>query len=291
MIYDVSHRTIYRYTTPVAQSQHVVHMSPRVVERQRVKGHTLLIEPAPTIRTEREDYYGNRVVLFDIELEHKELVIHAHSTIGVTAPRAIDLAASMPWEAVVTAIADRKPGIDLEVARYGCASKHTRSTAEIAAYAKTFFPKGRPVLQGAWDLVERIYADFTFDSTATDISTPVTQVLRKRRGVCQDFSHLALACLRSMRLSARYVSGYILTSPPPGVPRLAGADASHAWISVWSPAFGWVDFDPTNGLIPRDGHITIAYGRDYDDVSPISGILLGGSEHSVHVGVDVVPVS
>jgi transglutaminase-like putative cysteine protease len=291
MIYDVSHRTIYRYTTPVAQSQHVVHMSPRVVERQRVKGHTLLIEPAPTIRTEREDYYGNRVVLFDIELEHKELVIHAHSTIGVTAPRAIDLAASMPWEAVVTAIADRKPGIDLEVARYGCASKHTRSTAEIAAYAKTFFPKVRPVLQGAWDLVERIYADFTFDSTATDISTPVTQVLRKRRGVCQDFSHLALACLRSMRLSARYVSGYILTSPPPGVPRLAGADASHAWISVWSPAFGWVDFDPTNGLIPRDGHIAIAYGRDYDDVSPISGILLGGSEHSVHVGVDVVPVS
>ncbi len=291
MIYDVSHRTIYRYTTPVAQSQHVVHMSPRAVERQRVKGHTLLIEPAPTIRTEREDFYGNRVVLFDIELEHKELVIQAHSTIGVTAPRAIDLAASMPWEAVVASIADRKPGIDLEVARYACASKHTRSTAEIAAYAQTFFPRGRPVLQGAWDLVERIYEDFTFDSTATDISTPVTQVLQKRRGVCQDFSHLALACLRSMRLSARYVSGYILTSPPPGVPRLAGADASHAWISVWSPAFGWVDFDPTNGLIPRDGHITIAYGRDYDDVSPISGILLGGSEHSVHVGVDVVPVS
>jgi transglutaminase-like putative cysteine protease len=291
MIYDVSHRTIYRYTTPVAQSQHVVHMSPRAVERQRVKGHTLLIEPAPTIRTEREDFYGNRVVLFDIELEHKELVIQAHSTIGVTAPRAVDLAASMPWEAVVASIADRKPGIDLEVARYACASKHTRSTAEIAAYAQTFFPRGRPVLQGAWDLVERIYEDFTFDSAATDISTPVTQVLQKRRGVCQDFSHLALACLRSMRLSARYVSGYILTSPPPGVPRLAGADASHAWISVWSPAFGWVDFDPTNGLIPRDGHITIAYGRDYDDVSPISGILLGGSEHSVHVGVDVVPVS
>jgi transglutaminase-like putative cysteine protease len=291
MIYDVSHRTIYRYTTPVAQSQHVVHMSPRAVERQRVKGHALLIEPAPTIRTEREDYYGNRVVLFDIELEHKELVVHARSTIGVTAPRAIDLAASMPWEAVVASIADRKPGIDLEVARYACASKHTRSTTEIAAYAQSFFPKGRPVLQGAWDLVERIYEDFTFDSTATDISTPVTQVLQKRRGVCQDFSHLALACLRSMRLSARYVSGYILTSPPPGVPRLAGADASHAWISVWSPAFGWVDFDPTNGLIPRDGHITIAYGRDYDDVSPISGILLGGSDHTVHVGVDVVPVA
>ena len=201
----------------MAQSQHVVHMSPRAVERQRVKGHTLLIEPAPTIRTEREDYYGNREVLFDIELEHKELIVHARSTIGVTAPRAIDLAASMPWEAVVASIVDPKPGIDLEVARYACASKHTRSTAEIAAFAREFFPSGRPVLQGAWDLVERIYDDFTFDSTATDISTPVTQVLHQRRGVCQDFSHLALACLRALRLSARYVSGYILTSPPPGV--------------------------------------------------------------------------
>ena len=290
MIYEVSHRTIYRYSTPVAQSQHIVHISPRAIERQRVKGHALLIEPAPTIRTEREDVYGNRVVLFDIEQEHKELIIHARSTIGVTAPGAIDLAASMPWEAVVAAIADPKPGIDLEVARYACASKHTRSTAEIAAYARGFFPEGRPVLQGAWDLIASIYDDFTFDATATDISTPVTQVLHQRRGVCQDFSHLALACLRAMRLSARYVSGYILTSPPPGAPRLAGADASHAWISVWSPGFGWIDFDPTNGLIPRDGHISIAYGRDYDDVSPISGILLGGNDHTVHVGVDVVPV-
>ena len=140
MIYDVSHRTTYRYSTPVAQSQHIVHMSPRAIERQRVKGHALLIEPAPTIRTEREDVYGNRVVMFDIEQEHKELIIHARSTIGVTAPRPVDLAASMPWEAVVAAIADPKPGIDLEVARYACASKHTRSTAEIAAYARGFFP-------------------------------------------------------------------------------------------------------------------------------------------------------
>jgi transglutaminase-like putative cysteine protease len=291
MIYEVSHRTVYRYSTPVAQSQHVVHMSPRAVEHQRVKGHTLLIAPAPTIRTEREDYLGNRVVLFDIEQEHKELIVHARSTIGVTAPRKVDLGASTPWDTLSRSIADPKSGNDLEVARYACASKHTRSTPEIAAYARQSFPAGRPVLQGAWDLVERIYDEFTFDSTATDLSTPVTEVLQERRGVCQDFSHLALACLRAVHLSARYVSGYILTSPPPGVARLAGADASHAWISVWSPEFGWVDFDPTNGIMPRDGHITIAYGRDYDDISPISGILLGGSEHSVHVGVDVVPVA
>ena len=223
MIYDVSHRTIYRYSTPVAQSQHIVHMSPRAVERQRVKGHTLLIEPAPTIRTEREDYYGNRVVMFDIEHEHNELVVHARSTIGVTAPRAIDLAASMPWEA---GRRGRSPTPSPASIWRWPATPARPSTparrAEIAAYARDFFPAGRPMLQGAWDLVERIYDDFTFDATATDISTPVTQVLHQRRGVCQDFSHLALTCLRALRLSARYVSGYILTSPPPGVARLAG---------------------------------------------------------------------
>jgi transglutaminase-like putative cysteine protease len=290
MIYDVSHRTTYRYSTPVAQSQHIVHMSPRAVERQRIKGHTLLIEPAPTIRTEREDYFGNRVVLFDIEQDHTELIVQARSTIGVTAPKKIDRAAAPAWEEIVKRIADPRAGLDLDVARYACASKNTYPTPDIAAYAGPSFKPGRSVLEAAWDLVERIYDDFTFDPTATDVSTPVTQVLQQRRGVCQDFSHLALACLRTMRISARYVSGYILTRPPPGVTRLTGADASHAWISVWSPDFGWVDFDPTNGLMPRDEHITIAYGRDYDDVSPISGILLGGSDHSVHVGVDVAPV-
>jgi transglutaminase-like putative cysteine protease len=291
MIYEVSHRTVYRYSTPVVQSQHIVHMTPRAIDRQRVRGHALLIEPTPTIKTERLDYFGNRVVLFDIEQEHKELVVHAKSTIGVTPAGTIDCAASTPWDELAPRIADPRAGTDLEVSRYACASRHTRATHDITAYARQSFPAGRPVLLGAWNLVERIYSDFTFDPTATDISTPVTQVLQQRRGVCQDFSHLALACLRALRLSARYVSGYIMTRPPIGSPRLAGADASHAWISVWSPEFGWVDFDPTNGLMPKDEHITIAFGRDYDDVSPIGGILLGGSEHSVFVGVDVVPIS
>jgi len=291
MIYDVNHRTVYRYSSPVVQSQHIVHMSPRAIPRQRIKGHTLVIEPAPTIRTERIDYFGNRVVMFDIEQDHKELVVQARSTISVTPAGPIDLAASAPWEEVAQRIADPKSRTDIEVACYSCASRNTRPTRDIAAFARQSFPAGRPVLSGVWSLIERIYSEFTFDSTATDVSTSVTQVLQQRRGVCQDFSHLALACLRSLRLSARYVSGYILTRPPPGTPRLAGADASHAWISVWSPEFGWVDFDPTNGLIPKDEHITIAYGRDYDDVSPISGILLGGNEHAVVVGVDVIPMS
>jgi transglutaminase-like putative cysteine protease len=290
MIYDVSHKTVYRYTTPVVQSQHVVHMSPRMVERQKVKGHTLLVDPAPTLRTEREDYYGNRVVLFDIEQEHEELTVHAKSTIVVVAREPVDLPGSTAWDTLAEAPARGSGALALDVARYACASRHTRPTREIAEYARKSFSANRAVLLGVWDLVTRIYHDFVFDPTATDISTPVMEVLRKRRGVCQDFSHLALACVRSLRLPARYVSGYILTSPPPGRPRLAGADASHAWISVWAPEAGWVDFDPTNGLMPREEHITIAYGRDYDDVSPISGILLGGSEHSVTVGVDVLPV-
>jgi transglutaminase-like putative cysteine protease len=290
MIYDVSHKTVYRYTTPVVQSQHVVHMTPRTVERQKVKGHTLLVDPAPTLRTEREDYYGNRVVLFDIEQEHAELTVHAKSTIAVAAREPVDLPGSAAWETLAELPASGPGALALEIVRYTCASRHTRPTLEIAEYARKSFSPNRAVLLGAWDLVTRIFHDFMFDPTATDISTPVTEVLRKRRGVCQDFSHLALACLRALRLPARYVSGYILTSPPPGQPRLAGADASHAWISVWAPEAGWVDFDPTNGLMPREEHITIAYGRDYDDVSPISGILLGGSEHSVTVGVDVLPV-
>jgi transglutaminase-like putative cysteine protease len=290
MIYDVSHKTVYHYSTPVVQSQHIVHMSPRAVDRQTVKGHTLLVDPAPTIRTERYDYYGNRVVMFDIEQEHEELVVHAKSTIDVAAPGSIALEDSTPWDGLAASIADVKGGLDLDVLRYACASKHTRPTVEIAEFARGSFAPGRPVLQAAWDLIARIYEDFAFDATATDVSTPITQVLRQKKGVCQDFSHLSLACLRALHLPARYVSGYILTSPPPGTPKLAGADASHAWISVWAPEFGWVDFDPTNGLMPTDEHITIAYGRDYDDVSPISGILLGGSEHSVAVGVDVLPI-
>jgi transglutaminase-like putative cysteine protease len=291
MIYEVSHRTLYRYTMPVVQSQHIVHMSPRAVDRQTVKGHTLLIDPAPTIRTERVDYYGNRAVMFDIEQEHEELIVHAKSTIAVTASGPIDLKSSMSWNALADMIGRPETRLDLDVLKYACASKHTRSATEIADFARASFTPGQPTLQGAWGLITRIYEDFKFDATATDISTPVMRVLEQRRGVCQDFSHLALACLRALHLPARYVSGYILTKPAPGATKLTGADASHAWISVWAPETGWVDFDPTNGLMPRDEHITIAYGRDYDDVSPISGILLGGSEHSVAVGVDVVPVA
>jgi transglutaminase-like putative cysteine protease len=175
------------------------------------------------------------------------------------------------------------------VLQFTLPSRHTRTSRALLDFARGSFPAGKPVLAGAWDLTRRVFKEFSFDPTATDISTPVEQVLRDKRGVCQDFAHLMLAAMRSLGLPARYVSGYLMTLPPPGMVRLQGADASHAWISAWSPEAGWIDFDPTNGVIPSEQHITVAYGRDYDDVSPISGVLLGGGDQVISVGVDVIP--
>lgn len=289
MIFDVNHRTHYRYALPVVQSRHLIHMTPRAGPRQTVRHHALIVEPAPAHRHEGADAFGNPVLILDIELPHDELVLHARSTIETRVPEAIDPAATAPWDKLGAALAG-PAGLDLEVIQYRSPSRLTTPTLEIRDYAARSFPPGRPAIEAAMDLNRRIFADFTFDAAATDISTPIEEVFRHRRGVCQDFAHLALACLRSMRTPARYVSGYILTRPPPGQHRLQGADASHAWIAAWSPQTGWFDLDPTNGTVVRDEHLTIAHGRDYDDVSPIRGVLLGGGEHTVSVAVDVVPV-
>ena len=290
MKYEVSHRSLYSYETPVAQSQHRVHMSPRPVPRQVVHGHGLIVDPLPAMRYDGTDAFGNPVTLLDIERPHEEFLLHACSTIEVAPPAAFDPAMTTPWERLEIAHAFNADLVDLDVIQYRCDSRLTVPTFDIAAYGEASFTPGRPVLEAAIDLTRRIYADFKFDPTATDVSTPVREVFRQRRGVCQDFAHLALAALRAMRVPARYVSGYILTRPPPGQPKLRGADASHAWVSVWSPETGWVDLDPTNGVVVADEHIAIAWGRDYDDISPISGVLLGGGTHTVAVGVDVVPL-
>jgi transglutaminase-like putative cysteine protease len=288
MIFDVSHRTSYRYRNPVAQSHHVVHLTPRELTRQQIMRHGLLIEPAPAARIDRTDNFGNAASILIIDEEHTELVIHARSTINVKPLPKPNLDASLPWEAV-TAAARRGNELDLDVLQFTLPSRHTRTSRALLDFARGSFPAGKPVLAGAWDLTRRVFKEFSFDPTATDISTPVEQVLRDKRGVCQDFAHLMLAAMRSLGLPARYVSGYLMTLPPPGMVRLQGADASHAWISAWSPEAGWIDFDPTNGVIPSEQHITVAYGRDYDDVSPISGVLLGGGDQVISVGVDVIP--
>jgi transglutaminase-like putative cysteine protease len=288
MIFDISHKTTYQYSSPVVQSQHLVHMSPRSAPGQIVHQHELSVDPAPAVRQHWVDAFGNSVVILDMEVPHREFVLRARSTVETTPPPPIDFARSVAWDQLDTVVSAHTGTPDLDVVQFRCGSRLTMATLEIADYAEVSFAPRRPVLEATMDLVLRIYDEFTFDPKATDISTPIAQVLKQRRGVCQDFAHLAIACLRAQRVPARYVSGYILTKPPPGQARLLGTDASHAWISVWSPDTGWVDFDPTNGMFVADEHITIAYGRDYDDVSPISGVLIGGGEHTVEVGVDVV---
>lgn len=287
MIFDVSHRTHYVYAKPVLQSQHQLHLVPRQSARQTVLRHGLLIEPAPSSNIARTDYFGNETAILTIEEEHCELVIHARSTVEVNAPELPLAALSAAWEQVAERALTSDGARDIAVLQFACASPHTRLVREAIDYARPSFAPHRPILDAALDLTQRIHADFVFDGTATDISTPVSHVLQERRGVCQDFAHLALTCLRGLGLPARYVSGYLLTHPPPGREKLEGADASHAWISVWAPKIGWIDFDPTNGLMPTEEHVTLAYGRDYNDVSPVSGVLLGGGGQTMEVAVDV----
>jgi transglutaminase-like putative cysteine protease len=287
MILDVSHRTTYTYRKPVLQSEHLLHLTPRSIPYQSVLRHSLLIEPAPSSNAALDDYFGNHTAILAIEDEHTELVVHARSTVEVTPPETPMPGLSTPWERVTAKALGADGTLEVAVLQFVTASPHTRIVREAIDYARPSFTPNRPILEAALDLTRRIYQDFTFDSTATDISTPVSHVLQERRGVCQDFAHLAITCLRGFGLPARYVSGYLLTYPPPGMEKLQGSDASHAWFSVWAPEAGWVDFDPTNGLMPADEHVTVAYGRDYDDVSPISGVLLGGSRQRLSVAVDV----
>jgi transglutaminase-like putative cysteine protease len=287
MIFDVSHRTTYSYGKPVLQSEHLVHLTPGSGPRQTVLRHSLLIEPAPSANIALEDYFGNSSAILTIDDEHSEFVIHARSTVEVHERTPPMPALSAPWEEVAGKARRGNGELDVDVLQFVSASRHTRIVPEAIDYARPSFAPGRPILAAALDLTQRIYRDFTFDSTATDISTPVSHVLQERRGVCQDFAHLALTCIRAFGLPARYVSGYLLTRAPPGMEKLKGADASHAWIAVWAPEVGWVEFDPTNGIMPAREHIAVAYGRDYDDVSPISGVLLGGSAQEIDVAVDV----
>jgi transglutaminase-like putative cysteine protease len=291
MRYSVHHRTTYTYAHRVFQSYHLFHLSPRSVPHQVIESHRLTIAPEPGLQWDGVDYFGNPFLVLNLEEEHDRLVVDSEAIIEVLDQPAPDLRATTPWDRIARREIDRAFLLDKDIWQYVPASSHGRHVLAIADYARASFPEGRPVLEAVSDLTRRIFTEFTFDPSATDISTPVEQVLERRRGVCQDFAHLQIAALRSLGLPARYVSGYILTHPPAGQPKLQGADASHAWISTWAPETGWVDFDPTNNVIPHGEHITVACGRDYDDVSPISGVLLGGGAHTVAVAVDVNPLT
>jgi transglutaminase-like putative cysteine protease len=216
------------------------------------------------------------------------LEIIAQSRVTVIDRPEHDAEASEPWENVRARL-ETNDLSGYDVVQYVCDSTLTVFTVDLGTYAAKSFTPGRPILAAAMELMSRIHEDFRYDSTVTDTTTSVDRIFEMRAGVCQDFAHVGIAAVRSLGLPARYVSGYLLTEPPPGKERLIGADASHAWFSIWAPPFGWVDLDPTNNVIPGEGHITISWGRDYADVAPINGVVTGGGDHLVEVGVDVVP--
>lgn len=283
--YTITHRTTYEYTAPVAVSHHVARLEPRNTARQERQSFKLSVTPEPVLKKDRADYFGNQLCFFSIQQVHRCLQVVAISQVVVR--DAHPLEDSPRWEDVARFFVDPVAPEQVEPLQFVFDSPHARASFELADYARASFRSGTHLLAGAADLMRRIHADFAYDRKATTIATPLEEVLRKRRGVCQDFAHVAIGCLRSLGLPARYVSGYIRTHAPSGQPRLIGADASHAWFSVFCPERGWLDFDPTNNLLPSLEHITVAYGRDFGDVSPVAGILTGGGSHALTVNVEV----
>lgn len=269
-------------------SQHLVHLSPRETPVQVVHGHSLTVDPAPTLSREDVDYFGNTTSYLTVEEPHDKLSVVSGARIEVRPPVLPPPEATTPWDEIPRILSENFDQSTLDAYSFVFGSPLTRSQ-DAFAYAEPSFPSGASVLRGAIDLMGRIHRDFKYEGGVTDISTPVDRLLADRRGVCQDFAHLQIACLRALGIPARYVSGYLLTHPPEGQEKLVGSDASHAWLAVWVPEYGWVDLDPTNNLLPAEEHITIAWGRDYGDVSPINGMVIGGGEHRVDVAVDVRP--
>ena len=291
MRYRVSHRTTYKYVSPVSVGDHVACLKPRSFPRNRLLQNTLSIHPTPTVLTERADYFGNTLCFFTVQQPHKELVVESESEVVVDPGPPPAAADSLPWEDSTASLAgDRRPDA-LAAYQFQFPSARIRLRPEFAAYARTSFTPGRPMREALLDLTQRVHRDFRFDSKATNVRTPIEEVFEKRHGVCQDFAHIQIACLRSINVAARYVSGYLRTYPPPGRPRLIGADASHAWLSAYCRHAGWLDMDPTNNVAPTDGHLTVAWGRDYTDVSPLRGLILGGGAHALKVEVDMEPLT
>jgi transglutaminase-like putative cysteine protease len=298
MIYRVTHTTTYAYSEPVTLCHNLVHLTPRNTGRQNSSHHQLLVSPLPAVSKSHTDFFGNHAQFFTVQEPHKRLSVTARSTTQVTDTAPPSGMVTPAWDMVRASLEGDRSTQGLEIFQFVFDSPYVKTSAELLDYAAGSFPAGRPLLEAVLDLTQRIHRDFRYDHTATTMATPIHEVLRLRRGVCQDFAHLEIGCLRSLGLAARYVSGYLLTNPPPGQQRLVGADASHAWLSVYCPVAengpgpwtggSWIDLDPTNNQIPSNKHITLAWGRDYDDVSPIKGVILGGGDHSVSVGVDVV---
>jgi transglutaminase-like putative cysteine protease len=287
VLYDIRHKTTFSYEEVVSVSHHVLHLSPRRHPAQTCFQSATTVEPSPAVDSVREDYFGNPVEHLTVQKPHRTLVVDARSRVEVRpAPRPLAPEQSAPWESVREQLAACDP---LDAYELVFESPYVVADDAVRDYARSSFTPGRPILAAAMDLTGRMFREFQYRGGVSDVSTPVSDVFAMRQGVCQDFAHLMIAGVRSLGLAARYVSGYLLTRPPEGKEKLVGSDASHAWVSVFAGDSGWVDFDPTNGAMPGVEHITFAWGRDYGDVSPINGFIVGGGSHEVSVAVDVAP--
>ncbi|WP_209403621.1 transglutaminase family protein [Pseudozobellia sp. WGM2] len=292
MIFNVTHTTNYKYDAPVSYCHNIATLRPRDSKGQQLLDYNIEVSPKPSEISERQDFFGNYITRFAIQQEHKELKVVTRSKIDRN---------FSPYETAI--FSQNCKGITLDSALMSLNSTHTsildakqyilesifikRANTSIRKYAEVSFRGNRSVFDATYELMQRIYTDFQFVSGFTSISTPVTEVMREKKGVCQDFAQIAIACTRSVGLPARYVSGYIETLPPEGKEKLVGADASHAWFSVFIPGFGWVDFDPTNNMIPMNQHIVVGWGRDYYDVPPLKGVVFGSGKSELKVAVDI----
>lgn len=290
--YRITHRTEYRYGMAMTDGYTVAHLLPRPTVLQEVEHSELRIDPEPAEIDEYVDLFGNRFCQFGVHRPHDALMVESRSVVQVTPHTG--LGEGDPWEEVAARIGAARGDAALTVTPFRARSQFVDLVTlgpQLTELVGSVMQPGMGVITLARELCHRIYTEFAFDPTSTDLSTPLAEVLQSRRGVCQDFAHLAAGCLRSLGLAARYVSGYIETEPPPGQQRLVGADASHAWCSVWTPSDGWVDFDPTNDHLPVVRHVTIGWGRDYADISPVRGVVIGPSSgQSLDVSVDMMPI-
>jgi len=290
MTYRVKHRTTYEYDEPVSTSYHALRLTPRTLPHQKCHWSKLVMDPSPAFSNDSSDYFGNAVVLFTLQEPHQQLTVEASSEVEVLAKTLPEPGETPAWEETAVLLTDHPSPESLEACQFTFESSQVRCARPFADYARISFEAGRPLLTAVLDLTARIHRDFNYDTSATKVSTPVEKVFEERRGVCQDFAHLQIACLRSLGLAVRYVSGYLQTFAPANRERLVGADASHAWVSIYCPGTGWIDLDPTNNLVPSTSHITLAWGRDYNDVSPIRGVIQGGGQHELTVAVEVTPI-
>jgi transglutaminase-like putative cysteine protease len=291
MLLHVLHETAYDYVPMVRTAQHMAHLKPATTATQELLSHRLTVEPGAARHGESVDVFGNARSFFSLQFTHDFLRVVADSLVSTSPP--VEPAADPAWDAVKERMRYRRGARYDAAAEFGFSSPYVPRDEAFAAYAQPSFAEGRPLLEGARDLMRRIHEDFEYATTATDVNTPALEALSLRKGVCQDLAHVMLGCLRSLGLPARYVSGYLLTEPPAGQPRLVGTDASHAWVGLYVPAEegpgSWVDLDPTNDRSAGEDYVTLAVGRDYSDVSPMRGVIHGGANHSLRVAVTVTP--